>query len=69
MATKETKKTARPVKAENLKLKVALKKQTTVEPASKCQTKRPSNKEVREMREKIAIVSQALRALSSFLMS
>lgn len=69
MATKETKKTARPVKAENLKLKVALKKQTTAEPASKRQTKRPSNKEVREMCEKIAIVSQALRALSSFLMS
>lgn len=69
MATKETKKTARPVKAENLKLKVALKKQTTAKPASKRQTKRPSNKEVREMREKIAIASQALRALSSFLMS
>ena len=69
MATKETKKAARPVKAENLKLKVALRKQTTVEPASKRQARRPSGKEVREMREKIAIASQALRALSSFLMS
>lgn len=69
MSAKETKKAARPVKAENLKLKVALKKQTTAEPAPKRQTRRPSSKEAREMREKIAIVSQALRALSSFLVS
>ena len=69
MAIKETKKTAKPVKAENLKLKVALRKQTTIEPAPKRQARRLSGKEVCEMREKIAIASQALRALSSFLMS
>lgn len=66
MATKENKKTVKPVKAENLKLKVALK---DTHKAAKPKTKyiklctdKPTAK------EKLAIAATALRALADFLL-
>lgn len=69
MATKENKKTVKPVKAENLKLKVALKdthKAANPKLKSVCGVKLITDKPT--AKEKLAIAATALRALADFLL-
>lgn len=67
MATKENKKTAKPVKAENLKLKVALKKPTKTAVKSEHKCKCSGKKQLEDLREKAEIAATALHALANFL--
>lgn len=69
MATKENKKTVKPVKAENLKLKVALKDTHKVaKPKLKsiCGVKLVTDKPT--AKERLAIAATALHALADFLL-
>ena len=66
MATKENKKTVKPVKAENLKLKVALKDtHKAAKPRLKC-IKVVNGKTT--IKERLEVAAAALRALADFLL-
>ena len=68
MATKENKKTVKPVKAENLKLKVARKKPSKTAAKSECKCKCSDKKQLEDLREKNCVAATALRAIASFLL-
>lgn len=65
MTTKENKKTVKPVKAENLKLKVALKNTHKI-PKPKTEYIKLCTDE-QAVKEKLEVAATALRALADFL--
>ena len=67
MATKENKKTVKPVKAENLKLKVALKKPIKTAAKNEHKCKCSDKKQLEDLRQKADIAATALRAIAAFL--
>lgn len=67
MATSNESKRARKVKAENLKLKVELKRPTAAKPSPKTKKGASPKTELQELREKVRVASSALRALWMFL--